>query len=101
MSDAVVCHGTRLFGQVLPPFVLAEGGLMIVKTHTVTRQAEYARLLFCEALCETGGRSGGAQASPGAGSGPLEGLACADDASDRSQTIAGIFDQRCDSLSWR
>jgi hypothetical protein len=53
MSDAVVCHGARLFGQVLPPFVLAEGGLMIVKTHTVTRQAEYARLLFCEALCET------------------------------------------------
>jgi hypothetical protein len=53
MSDAVVCHGARLFGQVLPPFVLAEGGLMIVKTHAVTRQAEYARLLFCEALCET------------------------------------------------
>ena len=53
MSDAVVCHGARLFGQVLPPFVLAEGGLMIVETHTVTRQAEYARLLFCEALCET------------------------------------------------
>ncbi len=53
MSDAVVCHGARLFGQVLPPFVLAEGGLMIVKTHTVARQAEYARLLFCEALCET------------------------------------------------
>ncbi len=26
---------------------------MIVKTHTVTRQAEYARLLFCEALCGT------------------------------------------------
>ena len=26
---------------------------MIVETYTVTRQAEYARLLFCEALCGT------------------------------------------------
>ena len=38
---------------------------------------------------------------PGTGSGSLEGLACPDDASDRPQTIAGIFDQRCDSLSRR
>ena len=53
MSDAVVCHGALLFGQLLPPFVLAVGGLMIVKTHTVTRQVEHARLLFCEALCGT------------------------------------------------
>jgi hypothetical protein len=58
MSYAVVCHGTRLFGQVLAPFVLEEGGLMIVKTHSVTRQAEYARLLFCEALCGTVGVEG-------------------------------------------
>ena len=53
MSHAVLCHGARLFGQVLPPFVLEEGGLMIVETYTVTCQAEYARLLFCEALCGT------------------------------------------------
>ncbi len=38
---------------------------------------------------------------PGIGSGSLEGLACPDDASDRPQTIAGIFDQGCDSLSRR
>ena len=38
---------------------------------------------------------------PGIGSRSLEGLACPDDASDRPQTIAGIFDQRCDSLSRR
>ena len=43
----------------------------------------------------------GATSGPGTGSGSLEGLACPDDASDRSQTIAGIFDQRCDSLSRR
>ena len=33
MSHAVLCHGARLFGQVLPPFVLEEGGLMIVDVH--------------------------------------------------------------------
>ena len=43
----------------------------------------------------------GATSGPGTGSGSLEGLACPDDASDRSQTIAGIFDQGCDSLSRR
>jgi hypothetical protein len=53
MRDAVVCHGACLFGQVLPTFVLAEGGLVIVKTHIVTPQAHCARLLFCEAVCGT------------------------------------------------
>jgi hypothetical protein len=40
MSYAVVCHGARLFGQVLAPFVLEEGGLMIVETWKWARKTD-------------------------------------------------------------
>ena len=45
---------------------------------------------------EPAGRSRGAAADPGPGPGSAGGLACPDDAPDRSQTTAGIFDQGCD-----
>ena len=43
----------------------------------------------------------GATSGPGTGSGHFQGLARPDDAPNRSQTIAGIFDQRCNALSGR
>ena len=42
-----------------------------------------------------------ATSGPGTGSGPFQGLACPDDAPNRSQAIAGIFNQRCNALSGR
>src|SRR5262245_30809162 len=53
MGYAVVCRGARLFGLVLPPFTLSVGGVMIVKSYSVTPEAHHAELLLCEALCGT------------------------------------------------
>lgn len=51
MNYSVVCHGIHEFGLSLPPFALAEGDLMVVRTNLALHQAHCAALLLCEALC--------------------------------------------------
>jgi hypothetical protein len=53
MGHTIICNGSRLFGQELPPFTLPEGGVMVIKSDVVTPEAQCAQILLCEALSGT------------------------------------------------